>query len=298
VRVLAPAKVNLGLAVVGRRADGYHELESVFAPLDLADALDVEIEVARAAATSVALAVEGEGAGVPAGPENLAARAAHAFLDAAGVRARVRIALAKRIPAAAGLGGGSSDAGAVLRALAAGLPGALAPAALARVALTLGADVPFFLDPRPALVSGVGERRAPLPGALPPLPLVLANPGTPLSTARVFAAYAASGAPPSPPGRLAARLRDALGAPPGALPARLAALVENDLEPAAEALCPALGPLRDALRSAGALAVGLSGSGATLYGVFPSAPAAAAALAGGGLGPGAWARVARTLEAG
>jgi 4-diphosphocytidyl-2-C-methyl-D-erythritol kinase len=296
VRVLAPAKVNLGLAVVGRRADGYHELESVFAPLDLAD--EVELVLARDGETSVELSVLGAGQGVPAGPENLAARAARAFLEAAGVRARVRIALAKQIPAAAGLGGGSSDAGAVLRALADALPDALAPAALERVALGLGADVPFFLDPRPALVSGVGELRAPLPGALPSLALVLANPGTPLPTARVFAAYAARGAPPSPRGRVAARLREALAAPVEALPGRLAALLENDLEPAAEALCPALGPLREALRRAGALAVGLSGSGATLYGVFASPPAAAVALAGGGLGPGTWARVARTLEAG
>jgi len=297
VRLLAPAKLNLGLRIVGRRADGYHELESLFAPLDLADRLELSVE--EGAPSEVELALAGDaGGGVPADARNLAARAARAFLDAAGLCARVRIALEKRVPAAAGLGGGSSDAGAVLRALDRRFPGALAASELARLALRLGADVPYFLDPRPALVSGVGERRDPLPAPLPALSLVLANPGAPLATAPVFAAYAAGGARPSARGALAAALREAQAGPVEALAARLAPLLANDLEAAAEALCPGIAGVREVLRAGGALAVGLSGSGATLYGVYAGPEAAQAALREARLPEGAWARLARTLEAG
>jgi 4-diphosphocytidyl-2-C-methyl-D-erythritol kinase len=296
MRVLAPAKLNLGLRIVGRRADGLHRLESVFVPLDLADELDVRAE--EAARPEVALALDGSAEGVPAGERNLAARAAHAFLAASGRRVRVEIGLRKSVPAAAGLGGGSSDAGAVLRALAARFPGALPAHALAKLAEELGADVPFFLDPRPALVHGIGERREPLPGRLPALPVLLANPGEPLATAAVFAAHAASRQPPAAAGGLAPRWRTALAGSPAGLVERLAPLLENDLEPAAERLCPPLGPLREALGEAGAGAVGLSGSGATLYGLFPTAAAASAALGRLALPAGAWARLASTLEPG
>jgi 4-diphosphocytidyl-2-C-methyl-D-erythritol kinase len=281
--------VNFGLRVRGRRGDGYHELESVFLPLDLADALELEID--EGAGPEVALALESDDAGVPAGAENLAAAAARRFLAAAGLRARVGVRLRKRIPAGAGLGGGSSDAGAVLRGLAGRFPGALAPAALERLALALGADVPFFLDPRPALVTGVGERREPLAG-WPGFHLLLAHPGVPLATARVFAAYDAAPAPTAGPLRpLVLALRRA---PDDA--AALAALLANDLEPAARRLAPGLEALRGALASGGARAVGMSGSGATLFGVFADAGAALAAR--GRLPAGTWARVARTRESG
>jgi 4-diphosphocytidyl-2-C-methyl-D-erythritol kinase len=296
MRVLAPAKLNLGLRIVGRRADGLHELESVFVPLDLADELEVGVDPAGSA--SVELEVAGAGGEVPADARNLAARAARAFLEAAGVRARVRIALRKRVPAAAGLGGGSSDAAAVLRALSARFPGTVGPAELAALALALGADVPFFLDARPALVSGVGERRAELPGRLPALAVLLGNPGTPLATASVFAAYAAAGRPHSPPGRLLDAWRAALAGGPEGLPERLDGLLANDLEPAAEALCPGLAPVRAALRAAGALAVGLSGSGATLYGIFATAARAESALPRARVPAPGWVRLARTLESG
>jgi len=296
VRVLAPAKLNLGLRIVGRRPDGYHELESVFVPIDLADELELEIEERAEGAAEVALALSGGGDGVPADAENLAVRAARAFLDAAGLRARVRVALAKRIPAAAGLGGGSSDAGAVLRALAERFPGAVGRERLAALALRLGADVPFFLDPRPALVGGVGERQAPLPGHLPALAVVLANPGHPVPTARVFAAYAAAATRHGQAGRLAQQLATALAGPEQGVAGRLASLVENDLEAAAETVCPELASVRAELRRAGAPAVGLSGSGGTLYGIFATAGAARSALARVRLAPPAWVRLARTVE--
>ncbi len=205
---------------------------------------------------------------MPSDARNLAHRAARAFLERAGSTRGVALRLAKRVPAGAGLGGGSSDAGAVLRALAELLPGALPAPALAEVALALGADVPFFLDPRPARVSGIGERIVPESG-VPALPLIVAHPGTSLATAAVYRAFAAAAGALTPP-------RPAPTFPP--LPPRpvdldreaWAEAIRNDLEPAATALCPAVAVLRAALRAAGALAVGMSGSGPAVYGVFES----------------------------
>ena len=297
-RLRAPAKINLGLRIVGRRADGYHELESLFAVLDLADELELEIE--RADAPSVALRLESPESGAPAGTShlapadasNLAARAAELFLAESGLRLRVAIALRKHTPVAAGLGGGSSDAAAVLRALAAFAPDALAPDLLAKLALRLGADVPFFLDPRAAFVRGIGERIEPVRG-LPELPLVLANPGEPLATREVFRVHdvlhpdASRATPRGTPDF--ARLRGDPGA--------WAAWLHNDLEPAARRLCPAIGRLRGELTARGARAVGLSGSGPTLFGIFES-HAAARAAAAAPLRPPAWLRVATASESG
>jgi 4-diphosphocytidyl-2-C-methyl-D-erythritol kinase len=278
--VLAPAKINLGLRVVGRRADGFHLLESVFLPLDLAD----DVEVALLPGGQDTIAVEGDVRGVPANASNLALRAAALFREAAVREAAVRevaglggvrVRLRKRIPAAAGLGGGSSDAAAVLRVLAQLTPGAVDAMRLAELALRLGADVPFFLDPRPALVSGIGERIEPLAG-VPGLALVLALPGTSLSTAAVFrdydlsrAALTPAGAGPSMVGRLAAWTAAGLAA--ASTPAEL---LVNDLEPAATRLAPALAPLKRKLAQCGALVVGLSGSGPTVYGIFEDRRAA------------------------
>jgi 4-diphosphocytidyl-2-C-methyl-D-erythritol kinase len=226
------------------------------------------VEVTLRDAPGVALELSGGGADVPAGASNLAHRAARGFLERARAPRGAAVRLAKRVPSGAGLGGGSSDAGAVLRALAALLPGALAPAALADLALSLGADVPFFLEPRPARVSGVGERIDPEP-AVPALPVIVAHPGISLATAEVYRAFAGSApalthAPPAPTLR-------ALPPRPGDLDAAAwEERIRNDLEPVATRLCPAIAGLRAALRGAGALAVGMSGSGPAVYGVFES----------------------------
>lgn len=286
IEIAAPAKINLGLRVMRRRADGYHELESLFLPLDLAD--EIRLEAAAAPRARVELHLAQPAPAVPADAENLAARAARAFLEAAGLGARVEIELTKRTPVAAGLGGGSSDAGAVLRALAERFPDALAPEALAALALELGADVPFFLDPRPCWVRGVGERLESV-GGLPSLALVLANPGFPLATAEVYRAFDALHPGWSRPESPARDL-----APPD--PSELAGWVENDLAGAALRLCPAIGRLRERLRALGALAVGMSGSGATVFGVFANAGAARGALERAEFSPPTWGRVATTLE--
>jgi 4-diphosphocytidyl-2-C-methyl-D-erythritol kinase len=278
IAVRAPAKLNLGLRITGRREDGYHELDSVFVPIDWADEIAVEWE--PAATAEVRLELGGACGELPAGAENLAARAARGFLEVAGLAGRAIVRLRKQLPVAAGLGGGSSDAGAVLRALAGLCPGALGAEALTALALRLGADVPYFLDPRPARVRGIGEQVEPLPG-LPPLCLLLAHPGVPLATAEVYRAYDALG-PEAPDGARA--------------PGLLAELdLRNDLEPAALRLCPPLARLRRRLRGLCPQGVAMSGSGPTLFSVFPGAAEAEAAARRADLRAPAWTRVAQSV---
>jgi len=271
LRLRAPAKLNLGLRVTGRRADGYHELESVFVPIALAD----ELQIALGGPPGIRLTVDGELAnGVPADARNLAWRAAEQFLHAARLELGVSIALTKRVPSPAGLGGGSSDAGAVLRGLSALAGKPLPRERLADLALGLGADVPFFLAPRPALVAGIGERIEPLDG-LGSLPVLLAHPGIGLETRSVYAAL--DGAPSLTPKCTPPNLRALLGLreEAGATRARwpeasdpLRELVTNDLEPAASRLSPEVGKLREELAATGARAVGMSGSGPTMYAIY------------------------------
>ena len=255
---LAPAKLNLGLRVVGRRRDGYHLLESLFVPIELADRLRIEVE--PAAQTSIWVALVGHAGDVPADDDNLVVRAARAFLDTAGLAARVAITLDKQIPAGAGLGGGSSDAAAVLRALAQYFANALSDPALAAIAVRLGADVSFFLDPRPAWVTGIGEQIEPVP-EFPPLDVLVVTPAPPLATADVFRAFDAALTPPSPSRRMPA-LRSASGWFPSA------ALLANDLEPIAARLRPGIERARSELERLGARAVAMSGSGPTVFGLF------------------------------
>ncbi|TAJ38986.1 MAG: 4-(cytidine 5'-diphospho)-2-C-methyl-D-erythritol kinase, partial [Reyranella sp.] len=178
---LARAKVNLWLNVVGRRADGYHLLDSLVAFTDLAD----EVEVA--AASDLSLAIDGPGArSLEAEADNLVLKAARLLAGRAGIAPRAAIRLVKRIPVAAGLGGGSADAAATLRALVELWRIAMPEEELFDLAAELGADVPMCLAGKPALVSGIGERLAPSP-ALPASAILLVNPGVPLPTPSVFA---------------------------------------------------------------------------------------------------------------
>lgn len=277
IRVLrTPAKINLGLRLTGRRNDGYHLLESVFAPIDLHDEIEVEWTPGPARtllemsdpASDLPAALRG----VAVGPDNLVYRAAEAYRSATGLPGRIRLGLRKAIPTGAGLGGGSSDAAAVLRALSA-LNGdkGRARCDLAAVALGLGADVPFFLDPAPAVVSGIGEIIEPIEG-LPGFDLVLANPGFSVATAEVYrVADALSDSLTGPEAgstmRAFLRLRSEIGdwAP------ALVDLLVNDLEPAAIRLCPPIAGWMGRMRELGSVGVGMSGSGATVFGVFESA---------------------------
>jgi 4-diphosphocytidyl-2-C-methyl-D-erythritol kinase len=258
--VHAPAKINLCLYLGRRRDDGLHELCSLFEPLALADS----IEVTPAAADEVVCpGVEGE---------NLAAAALAALREAGWGSEPLRIEIEKRVPVAAGLGGGSGDAAAVLR-LAAG-----EVATLPQIAARLGADVPSQLRPALALVRGAGEAVEPLP-APPAHAAILLPDGGGLSTAAVFAEAdrLGLGRKEAELDALAGRLREVAGA--GASPLNYAELLVNDLEPAARSLRPSIAEALDALREAGAAIAFLSGSGPTTVGLFPELGAASAAAA-------------------
>ncbi len=258
--VHAPAKLNLCLYLGPRRADGLHELCSLFEPLALADLVNVS-EADRDEV--ICPGVEGE---------NLAAAALAALREHGWERPPLRIEIEKRVPVAAGLGGGSADAAAVLR-LAAG-----EVAELEQIAARLGADVPSQLRPAPALVRGAGERVEPLP-APPEHAALLLPDGGGLATAAVFAEAdrLGLGRPAAELERVAARLVAAAGA--GASPLSYPELLVNDLEPAARALRPSIGTALEALRGAGAPLALLSGSGPTAVGLFPTLAAARAAAA-------------------
>jgi len=278
----APAKINLFLRVVGRRADGYHELDSVFVPVSLCDQVRVEIRVEAESAADTVIALACDRDDIPTGDKNLAWRAADAFLREFGAtihRPRhVAIDLRKEIPAGAGLGGGSSDAGAVLRMMAA-LCRVDDLTRLARVALALGADVPFFLSPHVAHVGGVGERIAPLDAAAPgdrstlwkiPLWMVIAVPPVEVSTAEVFRALLPEhwgGAAPADHLRAIASGQIA------------PAMLQNDLAAVAMARHPEIAELRSALVAAGAAGASMSGSGGAVFGIFAGAQQAARAAA-------------------
>ena len=276
----APAKINLFLRVVGRRADGYHELDSVFVPVSLCDQVRVEIRVEPRSAADTAIALHCDRDGLPAGEKNLAWRAADAFLGEFGAEIHrprtVAIDLRKEIPVGAGLGGGSSDAGAVLRMMAA-LCRVDDLSRLAQVALALGADVPFFLDPHVAHVGGVGERIAPLeidasgerapqaPLWQTPLWMVIAVPPVEVSTAEVFRALS----PEQWSGAAPAEHLHAIAS--GSI---RPSMLQNDLAAAAMARYPEIARLRSVLIAAGAEGASMSGSGGAVFGIFPSAEAA------------------------
>jgi 4-diphosphocytidyl-2-C-methyl-D-erythritol kinase len=254
----APAKLNLCLYLGAAREDGLHELCSLFEPLALADL----IEVTPAERDEVLCpGVDGE---------NLAARALAGLRERGWDHEPLRIEIEKRVPVAAGLGGGSGDAAAVLR-LAAG-----EVTDLPQLAAGLGADVPSQLRPALALVQGAGERIEPLPEPAEHAAVLLPGGGG-LSTAAVFAEAdrLGLGRGPEEMDEIAARLREAAGA--GASPLSYPDLLVNDLEPAALSLRPDIGEALEALRVAGAPQAILSGSGPTAVGLFPDLAAAAAA---------------------
>lgn len=252
----ACAKINLFLRVTGRRADGYHELDSIFVPVSLADRIAIEMRPASAASVTLRCNVA-----ALADPEvNLAVRAARAFLAAFDISAHVMIDLEKRIPAGAGLGGGSSDAGTVLAAMAS-LERMHVAERLAEIAVGLGADVPFFLDPRPARVTGIGEKISPIIG-FPKLHLVIAVPPAEVPTAAVFKALKPeswSGAEPE--AEIAQIIAGAISK---------AHLVNDLAEPAME-LYPEIAKLKLLLEAEGALAAQMTGSGGAVFGVFRDA---------------------------
>ena len=270
IRELAPAKINLTLSLLGRRADGYHELESLVTFADVHDVVTLE----PGAASSVVVA--GPFAGYIGG-ENLLVRALSLLQDADPALRLGSVRLDKRLPVAAGIGGGSADAAALLRAVKHANPERVANIPWLDIASRLGADVPVCLGARPALMWGIGEKTERL-RRLPQAHAVLVNPGLPLSSADVFKALDAGPAPaarPAPTAPDLARLNDLIDT----MRAR-----GNDLERPATRLLPVIGEIKAALEAEpGCHLAAMAGSGPTCFGIFadrPQADRAAGRIAG------------------
>lgn len=269
----AHAKANLYLRVLDRRPDGFHDLETLFVRLELADRVELEL---TAAGSGIELEVEGAAASLPRGPENLCWRAAERFSGATGLDPDVAIRLVKRIPTGAGLGGGSADAAAVLRGLQELHRRPLPASRLAELGAELGSDVPFALLGRPAALGfGRGTRLVPVPGP-PSRPALLALPDRPVSTAEAYGWLDED--------RTAAVEREDSGrGSPLPDPDELAdwgairELAVNDFEGPVFRRRPELRALRDALAEDAAGPVLLCGSGSALLAVHEDGSACDAA---------------------
>lgn len=264
----AGPKLNLYLKATARRPDGYHELVTVFLPLAVpADELALDFDAPPGA---VELTVGGADCGELA--DNLVVRAARLYARRTGLEPAWRFRLEKRIPVAAGLGGGSSDAAAALRLLNERFR-KCGPGELAALALELGADVPFFLDPVPSVAAGVGEQLRALPALGGPLHFLLTFPRFPVSARWAYRALAPERIGPDADGT---RLPALLAALAAGDPARLAANLHNDLAFALYDKFPLLSQLRRRLLAGGALGAEITGSGPTLFAILPDRAAAAA----------------------
>ncbi len=268
VRLRAFAKVNYALEVRRVRPDGYHEISTVMQSISLADVVEIE-----RAESGFELAVEPEGAEIGPPEENTVYKAWSRLGERIGDALPVRVLLNKKIPAGAGLGGGSADAAAMLVGLNELFGLGLDEAELRDVGLRVGADVPFCLGGGTALGEGVGEVLSPLP-APPPHHLVVAKPAAGAETARIYGAYDER---PVGGNSSVAPVVEALRAGD---PGGLARSLGNDLAPVTEDLVPEVRALEEALLRAGASGAAMSGTGTAVFGVFASETEARAAADG------------------
>ena len=255
LKIQAPAKVNLFLAVRSRRPDGYHELETLMQKLELAD----ELELSR---TGKGIRLVCPDSSLPEDETNLAHRAAALFLEKTAVAGGVKIRLDKKIPVAAGLGGGSSDAAAVLKAMNVLFAAGLSSQELMEMAYPLGADVPFFVADFPmARATGIGENLTPV-AVTPDWHVVLVNPGFSVSTKWVYDNFAlTTGSNPYILGR--AVIYD-----------EICENLFNDLESVTLKRYPEIGTIKNSLLGCGADGVLMSGSGSTVFALFRDMTAA------------------------
>lgn len=265
IKALARAKINLTLGVLGKRPDGYHEVEMVMQSIELHDCLEFS-----PAPGGISLMVEGDG--IPAGEQNLVYRAAECLRSYGGIRQGINIRLKKYIPVAAGLAGGSADAAATLTALNQIWRVGLSLSGLMKLGEQLGSDIPFCLLGGTALARGRGERVTPLP-ACPSLGVILVKPPFGLSTAHIYQSYKqeASSHKPDHRGMIGA-IENSDG------PAICSHLV-NMLEPVAIKLHPEIATVKGKLLQAGAMGVLMSGSGPTVFGLTPDLGSARAVAA-------------------
>ena len=276
LQLKAPAKVNYRLDVLGKRADGYHDLRMLMQRVDLCD--EIEITLTETPGIRVTCGRPG----VPDGPGNIAWRAADALLKLSGRRTGIEISITKRIPVAAGLGGGSSDAATVLMGVNELLELGFSDRRLMEIGVKLGADVPFFIFKKTALAEGIGDQLTALE-QVPSLWVVLVNPGIHVSTAWVYqnlqlTTKAASANVPRSYGSLD----------------EVCAVLSNDLEPVTFARFPLVSELKEMLMAAGASGSLMSGSGSTVFGLFAD-EAAARGAAGTAKERGWFAVAVRTL---
>ncbi|HAN87293.1 MAG TPA: 4-(cytidine 5'-diphospho)-2-C-methyl-D-erythritol kinase [Firmicutes bacterium] len=289
------AKVNLAFDIVGRRSDGYHDIESVMHRIELADKIRIErLDIDPGSAESIRVHVFPKV--VPDGKDNIAYRAAWAFFESTGERGAVSISIEKKIPVAAGLGGGSADAAAVLAGMNQLWDRPLVQEELFGVARSIGADVPFCLlchgdSPRAwaALACGIGDRLAPLP-PLPGIPLVVAKPEASLSAGEIYGMWDARTGEASGEGSYGVFRSKKTATKAQALAdwmqsqnrcsldmAQVAPFMVNELELLAAQICPELLGVKAALLELGATAALMSGSGPTVFGLFQSDNSAYAA---------------------
>ncbi len=266
IEIFAPAKINVSLRVVGKRADGYHLLHMVMVPLQFGDQLVIgEAPVACPPARNVwerdGITLATDDDSVPLDDRHLCVRAANAIRVAAGRGSqKIWIHLTKHTPVGAGLGGGSSDAAAVLRGLGQLWQLEWSESQLAEIGVRLGADVPFFCWGRSALVEGIGEQVTPYAN-FPKLWILLVNPRVHVATAEIFKRYAFHLTPQRP---------DVRTPPFFATQENVAAILSNDLESVTIPEWPVIDVIKVRLRTAGAIGSLMSGSGPTVFGIFPS----------------------------
>ncbi|MDR0543846.1 MAG: 4-(cytidine 5'-diphospho)-2-C-methyl-D-erythritol kinase [Odoribacteraceae bacterium] len=250
------AKINLGLFVTGKRPDGFHDIETIFYPIALRDILEIHLADGRG---QCLLRCTGEASGPAA--DNLVARA-YRLLSADFPLPSARVHLHKRVPAGAGLGGGSSDGAFTLKALDALCDLQLGEARLREYAARLGSDCPFFISGQPVVARGRGEIMSPLDVNLTGRAVVVVKPPRSVSTAGAYRLL-----PPSPPAR--ASLARAVQQPPERWTG-----VENDFEKVVAALVPEVREIKERLLAEGALYASMTGSGSAVYGIFDRPPEA------------------------
>ncbi len=268
MKIRAPAKINLNLRVLGRRRDGYHLLDTVMLPVSLYDEIEIQRIRSPEGKKKPNIEVSCAHPGVPSGEQNIVHRAARLILRHARKPQSIRIHIRKRIPVGAGLGGGSSDAAATLVGVNRLLKLGLSPRKLEKLALALGADVPFFIRARPARAQGIGERLTPLRG-VPRFWLVIVYPGFPISTGWAFKKLPLTLTKSAVNTSIQRSLKRF---------DRLSDLLVNDLESVTLTRYPKIRALKERLLHDGAAGSLMSGSGSSVFGIFDSRRAALKAL--------------------
>ena len=247
--------MNLRLKVTGRRTDGYHELVSIMIPVSLFDSLEVAV------ADHGRINLTCRGFSVPGDENNLVVRAASLFMTQAGIEKGLDVRLTKRIPVAAGMGGGSSDAAATLLVLNTVWAGALSPEALHDLGRQIGADVPFFLYGKPALARGIGDILEPL-GDWPDWCYIIVTPPVQISTPWVYGNFQLK--------KLTRDEAEYIKISLGSHAIHILQILENDLETVTSATFPIIDTIKKALIEAGAEGALMTGSGPSVFGVFRS----------------------------